>query len=269
MPDIHPSAIISPGAELGADVTIGPFAVIGSKVKLGNGSSVGAHAVLDGRTTIGEKNLIYPFASVGCKPQDLKYRGEDSELIIGEGNSFREYVTISIGTEHGGMQTVIGNSNLFMACSHVGHDGHIGDHCVFANACALAGHVTVGSGVTVGGMAGIHQFVRVGDLAIVAAGAMVSQDIPPFCMAHGDHAKLFSLNRVGLKRAGHSSDDINRLRHVYRAVLTGKGVLSARVSSVEAERVHPLTDRFIAFCAAPSQRGLAPTSRGQDADGEG
>jgi UDP-N-acetylglucosamine acyltransferase len=159
MTDIHSTAVVAPEAEIGDGCSVGPYSVIGPKVKLGNGCRVGSHVVIEGNTTIGDENQIFQFASVGAAPQDLKYHGEDSTLQIGSRNIIREYVTLQPGTEGGGMQTTIGDQNLFMACCHVGHDCRVGHRNVFANSAALAGHVTIGNGVIVGGLSGVHQFV--------------------------------------------------------------------------------------------------------------
>lgn len=218
--EIHPTAIVSPSAKIGAGTIVGPYSIIGADVVIGEGNRVGPHVVVEGHTKIGNGNTIFQFASVGAAPQDLKYRGEPSELVIGNGNIIRECVTLQPGTSGGGMITRIGDGNLFMANTHVGHDSIVGDRCVFANSAALAGHVTVGNGVIVGGLSGIHQFVRLGDVAMIGAGAMVAQDIPPFCMAQGDRATVQGLNRIGLERNGCTKDEFAVLREVYRTVFT-------------------------------------------------
>jgi UDP-N-acetylglucosamine acyltransferase len=220
---IHPTAIIASGAEVGEGTTVGAYSIIGAHVKLGRNNVVGSHVVLDGYTTIGDGNTIYQFASVGAAPQDLKYRGEPSELKIGSRNIVREYVTLQPGTQGGGMLTSIGDQNLFMANTHVGHDSHVGSRCVIANGAALAGHVTVADGVIIGGLSGIHQFVRLGSVCMIGAGAMVAQDVPPYCMAQGDRATVQGLNRVGLERNGGTREDLAVLREVYRVVFTPQG----------------------------------------------
>ena len=217
---IHPTAIIDPSAHIGEGTKVGPYSIIGPNVVLGRDNTVGPHVVIEGRTTIGDGNAFFQFASVGAIPQDLKYRGEPSELIIGNRNIIRECVTLQPGTTGGGMITKIGDQNLFMANTHVGHDTFVGDRCVFANSAALAGHVIVGNGVIVGGLSGIHQFVRLGDVAMIGAGAMVSQDVPPYFMAQGDRAKIHGLNRVGLERNGGTREDLAAIRSLYRSVFT-------------------------------------------------
>lgn len=217
---IHPTAIVDPAAQIGAGTTIGAYSIIGPNVVLGTDNVVGPHVVIEGITRIGNGNRVFQFASVGAQPQDLKYRGEPSELIIGDKNIIRECATLQPGTTGGGMVTKVGDSNLFMANTHVGHDTIVGSRCVFANSCALAGHVTIGNGVIVGGLSGIHQFVKIGDVAMIGAGAMVSQDIPPYCLAQGDRATIHGLNRIGLERNGGSRDDLSVLRKIYRAIFT-------------------------------------------------
>jgi UDP-N-acetylglucosamine acyltransferase len=217
---IHPSAIVDPSAIIGEGTKVGPYSIIGPNVVLGRDNVVGPHVVIDGHTKIGDSNQFYQFSSVGAAPQDLKYRGEASELIIGNRNIIRECVTLQPGTTGGGMVTKIGDQNLFMANTHVGHDTFVGNRCVFANSAALAGHVVVGDGVIVGGLSGIHQFVRLGDVAMIGAGAMVSQDVPPYFMAQGDRAKIHGINRVGLERNGGTREDFAAVRSLYRAVFT-------------------------------------------------
>jgi UDP-N-acetylglucosamine acyltransferase len=214
---------VAQGAVIGEGTTIGAYSIIGPHVKLGQNNVVGPHVVLDGHTTIGDENTIYQFASVGAPPQDLKFKGEPSELRIGNRNIVRENVTLQPGTQGGGMLTSIGNQNLFMANTHVGHDSHVGSRCVVANGAALAGHVTVADGVIIGGLSGIHQFVRLGSVCMIGAGAMVAQDIPPYCMAQGDRATVQGLNRVGLERNGGTREDLAVLREVYRVVFTPQG----------------------------------------------
>ena len=213
---IHSSAIIKSGAQLANDVEIGPYAVIGAHVQIGVGTKVGSHAVIEGRTSIGERNLISAFASIGSRPQDLKYRGEDTALVIGNDNMFREYSNVSLGTEGGGGKTVIGNHNLFMVYTHVAHDCVVGSHVIAANAVGLAGHVEVGDGAVLGAMSAFHQFCRVGAYSMTAGGAMVSQDVIPYGMVHGDRAKINGLNVVGLRRLGISAEDLRALKDMYR-----------------------------------------------------
>lgn len=213
---IHPTAIVDPHAELGREVEVGPYAVVRAGVTLGDGVKIGPHAVITGPTVLGPGTRVYQFASIGDDPQDLKYRGEDSRLVVGARNTFREGTTVNRGTAGGGGVTRIGDDNLFMAGSHVAHDCQIGSHCVFANYAAVAGHVMVADRVVLGGFSGVHQHSRVGRCAMLAAGAMAAQDVPPFTIAQGDRARLFGLNIVGLRRAGLRLEVLQALKAAYR-----------------------------------------------------
>lgn len=260
--EIHSTAVIAPGAVIGEGSTVGPYAVIGPHVRLGARNKIGPHVVLDGHTTLGDDNVVFQFASVGAPPQDLKYRGEASTLSIGSRNIIREYVTLQPGTSGGGMTTTIGDGNLFMANCHVGHDSHIGDGNVFANSAAIAGHVTVCNKVTVGGLSGIHQFVVIGDQAIVGGGAMVAKDIPPYTMAQGDRARLVGLNKIGLERNGMSSEQIAQLRKLYREVFFGDGALQERVRSLLGVNSEFAQGKAFLEFIARSKRGVAGPRRG-------
>ncbi len=198
---IHPHAIVEEGAQLGTDVQIGPFAYVSSKATIGDRTTIGQGARIDGETTIGCDNRIFSHAVIGSIPQDLKYRGEPVQLIIGDRNIIREFTLINPGTEGGGGVTRIGDENLLMGYVHVAHDCLIGNRCIFANAATLAGHVEIGDGVVVGGMTPIHQFVKIGDLAMIAGASALSQDVPPYCLAEGNRAVLRGLNLTGLRRA--------------------------------------------------------------------
>ncbi|NBW83006.1 acyl-ACP--UDP-N-acetylglucosamine O-acyltransferase [bacterium] len=213
---IHPTAIVHPGAELDSDVVVGPFCTIGANVKVGRGTKLVSHVVLDGHTTIGAGNEIFPFASVGTVPQDLKYKGEPTLLIIGDRNKIRECATLQPGTVQGGGKTVVGDNNLFMAYTHVAHDCMIGNDNIFANSVQLSGHVEIHNGVVVGGISGIHQFCRIGDMAMIAAGSIVVQDVPCFCVAQGDRASLRGMNVVGMRRRGLTASDLAVIKSVYK-----------------------------------------------------
>ena len=215
MTSIHPTAVIEEGAILGEDITVGPFAYIGSNVKIGDGTTIASHAVIEGFTTIGKRNRIFPHAAVGTIPQDLKYDGEESELIIGDDNIIREFTLLNPGTKGGGMVTKIGNHNLLMGYVHLGHDVILGDHCILANGATLAGHVELGNHVVIGGLTPIHQFVHIGDYAMIGGASAVAQDIPPFCLAEGNRATLRGLNLTGLRRKI-DREEINVLKSAYR-----------------------------------------------------
>ena len=199
---IHPTAIISPGAQIGADVEIGPYSVIGERVSIGDGTRIGPHVVLQGPTTIGKKNQFFQFCSIGEIPQDLKFNMEDTELIIGDNNTFREFITINRGTAGGGGRTVIGSNCLLMAYTHVAHDCLIGNGVIMANNASLAGHIRIDDHAIIGGLSGIHQFVHIGSYAMIGGLSGVSKDVPPFTLAVGQRAILHGLNLTGLKRHG-------------------------------------------------------------------
>ena len=254
---IHPTAIIAAGAELARDVSIGAFSMVGSQVRLGAGTVIGPHVVIEGRTTIGARNQIFQFASIGAVPQDLKYHGEPSELSIGDDNRIREFCTLQPGTEAGGMLTRIGSSNLLMNYSHIAHDCQLGDRNVVANGVQLGGHVIIEDGVVVGALAGIHQFVRLGESAIIGAGSMVSLDVPPFCNATGDRATLHGLNTVGLKRRGFSDETIQAMKRAYRIMFNaGLRVADAAARARVEIRGVPEVERFVSFIEH-SERGFA------------
>ncbi len=215
MQNIHPTSIIEEGAVIGDNVAIGPFCYITKKVKIGNGTTIASHVLIDGDTQIGENNQIFAHSAIGTIPQDLKYNGEEVQLIIGNGNTIREFAQISPGTEGGGSITRIGDQNLLMGYVHIGHDVQIRNHCILANGATLAGHVEIGNFVVIGGFSGVHQFVKLGDYAMLAAVSALSQDIPPFCMAEGNRATLRGLNLTGLRREI-DRDGINALKNAYR-----------------------------------------------------
>jgi len=215
MSNIHPTAIIEDGAIIGDNVTIGAYSYIGSNVTIGDNTSVGTHTLIEGITTIGKHNQIFSHATIGSIPQDLKYAGERVELIIGDYNRIREYTLINPGTVGGGSVTKIGNNNLLMGYVHLGHDVIMGDNCILANGATLAGHVELGNNVVIGGLTPIHQFVHIGDYAMIAGASALSQDIPPFCLAEGNRAILRGLNLTGLRRHI-SREEIDQLKSAYR-----------------------------------------------------
>ena len=219
---IHPSAVVSPRAEVGDGVHVGPFCTVGDEVRLGARVRLESHVVVDGRTEIGEDTHIFPFASLGLAPQDLKYRGEPAETRIGRRNRIREFVTVHRGTEGGGMLTSIGDDCLIMAQAHVAHDSHVGNHVIMANAATLAGHVEVQDGANVGAYSGVHQFCRVGREAYVGGYSVVVKDALPFALTVGNHAKCYGLNTVGMKRRGYPQETVEALHHAFRLLLSSR-----------------------------------------------
>jgi len=213
---MHPTAIIDPHAELAADVTVGPYAIIGAGVVIGAGTTVGPHAVIQGPTVLGRANRIGAHAMIGCDPQDLKYRGEETKLTVGDRNTFREFSTISRGTVTGRVDTVIGSDNFFMAYAHVAHDCVVGSHCVLANYAGLAGHVEIDDWVILGGYAGVHQFCKVGSHAFFANNATTTRDVPPYVLVAEAPAVPKGINLEGLKRRGFSADDLTAIKEAYR-----------------------------------------------------
>lgn len=256
MSRVHPTAIVDARAEIDGDVQIGPYCVIGAGVRIGKGCRVHSHAVITGRTTLGEGNVVFPFATIGDTPQDLKYKGEPSELLIGNRNTIREYVSLNPGTTGGGMVTRVGDQNLLMMQCHIAHDCLLGDRNVVANGATLGGHVVIEDFVIVGGLVGIHQFVRIGTGAILGAGSMVSKDVPPYCNATGDRAKLHGLNLEGLKRRGFDRTVIALLRKAYRIVFQSALRTEDALKKIREELpAIPEIEKFASFIAQ-SGRGV-------------
>ena len=231
---IDPRAVVSPRAQLAADVTVGPFCVIGPDVEIGPGSVVGPHAVINGPTRIGAQNRIFQFASIGDAPQDKKYNGEPTRLEIGDRNVFRENCSVNRGTTHDKGVTRIGHDNLFMAYSHVAHDCVIGDNVVFANCAALAGHVEIGDFVTLGGLTAVHQFVKIGPYAFSGGGTIVTKDVPPYIMVAGNPAEPHGVNAIGLKRRGFTDDQVRNIREAYRILYRSDLKLTEAVDQLRA-----------------------------------
>lgn len=235
--NIHPTAIIADGAEIASTAKIGPYCVVGEHAVIADEVELKSHVVVDGRTSIGKGTVIHPFASIGGRPQDLKFNGEPSTLEIGEYNQIREYVTMNPGTEGGGMVTRVGNKNLFMMGVHVGHDAIVGNHVIMANQATLAGHVEVGDFALLGGLSAVHQFVRIGHHAVIGGMTGVEHDVIPYGSVMGERGSLAGLNLVGLKRHGYSRDAIHALRHAYKTIFepSTDDVLATRVSNAEKE----------------------------------
>lgn len=254
---IHPSAIVDPAAKLGEGVDIGPFCVVGPDVTLGDGVRLVSHVAVDGRTSIGAETVIYPFASIGHRPQDLKFHGEPSELVIGARNQIREHVTMNPGTEGGGMITRVGDDGLFMMGSHVAHDCIVGDHVIMANNATLGGHVTLGDYVIIGGLSAVRQFVRIGSHAMIGGMSGVENDVIPFGLVMGDRARLAGLNLVGLERRGFKKDDIHALRAAYRMLFGPEGTFAERVEEVGRDfGERALISDVLSFIRAKEARSL-------------
>jgi UDP-N-acetylglucosamine acyltransferase len=263
MPKIHPTAIVEPGAVIANDATIGPFCLIGPEVEIGPGAVLLSHVVVTGITEIGARTRIFPFASIGHEPQDKKYRGERSSLIIGADNVIRESVSMSPGTADGGMVTRVGDRNLFMLGTHVAHDCIIGNDCVFANNATLAGHVVVGDSAILGGLSAVHQFCRIGHHAMVGGVTGVERDVIPYGMAIGDRARLTGLNLIGLQRSGYSKDDIQSLRTAYDRLFASDNTLQERIDEIADQYASiPAVMQIVDFVRAPSTRRLCQPEAG-------
>jgi UDP-N-acetylglucosamine acyltransferase len=256
VPKLHPTALIDAGAQVADDVEVGAYSIVGADVRIGAGTRVGPHAVVTGRTTIGARNRIFQFASVGEIPQDRKYGGEPTATVIGDDNVIREFVTIHAGTAQDRGVTTIGNGNWFLAYTHVAHDCVVGDATTFSNNAQIAGHVTIGDYAVLGAYAGVHQFCRVGAHAMVAAGAIVLQDVPPFVTVSGYPAKPAGTNNEGLRRRGFSAADIATVRRAYKTLYREALPLEqARTALAQAANDAPLLAPLVAFLET-SNRGI-------------
>lgn len=259
---IHPTAIIEDGAEISDEATIGPYCVVGGKARIAAGAELKSHVHIAGRTSIGERTVVWPFASLGGPPQHLGYRGEDTALVIGADNIIREHVTMNIGTAAGRGVTRIGDRGYFMAGSHVGHDCDIGDHAILAPSVAIGGHVTVEEHVFFGGLSAVHQHSRVGAYSFIGGLAGITTDVIPYGSAWGTHAHLDGLNIIGLKRRGVPRDVIHDMRAAYRLLFEGGGVFAERVELAAAEYGHrPEVARIIAFIRADASRPVMTPAR--------
>ncbi|MBU2027277.1 MAG: acyl-ACP--UDP-N-acetylglucosamine O-acyltransferase [Pseudomonadota bacterium] len=254
--NIHPTAFISPDATLEEGVEVGPYSIVGPDVHIGKNTVIGPHVVIESRTDIGEGCGISQFASIGGAPQDLKYRGEETRVVIGSHNTIREYVTINRATISDIGVTIIGDHNLLMAYCHVAHNCKLGNHIVMVNAANLAGHVHVEDFAIIGGLTGVHQFTRIGAHCIIGGASAVTKDIPPFVIASGNFAKLYGLNMIGLKRRGFTDETIGAIKEAYRIVFRSSLLLSAAIKKVE-EVVEDLPEvrQFLDFIRK-SERGI-------------
>ena len=254
---IDGTSLIETGAKIGVGCDIGPFCLVGGKVTLGKRVKLHSHVVVTGNTVIGDDTVIWPFASIGHQPQDLKYQGESNNLIIGARNKIRESVSINPGTEGGGGVTSIGNDCLFMLGSHVGHDCAIGDFVVVANNSAIAGHVTIGNNVTIGGLSGIHQFCRIGEGSMIGALSMITNDIIPFTTVVGERPRLSGLNLIGLKRRGVSTQTINNLRKFYTELFNSKTNLKTQAKLIfQAGISNEYEERILQFIISDTNRSF-------------
>ena len=261
MPTVHPTAIVEAGAELGDGVTIDAYSIIRSAVRIGNGTTVGPHCVIEGRTTIGRDNRIFQFCSLGAVPQDKKYAGEPTELVIGSGNTIREFCTFNLGTAQDAGVTRIGDDNWLMAYVHIAHDCRVGSHIIMANNAALAGHVQLGDWVFIGGLTGVHQFVKIGAHAMAGFASAVSQDVPPFMTADGNPLQIRGLNAEGLRRRGFSAERIAAVKQMYRLLYrSGNTFEQAReaMASVAAATPEAAADvELMSAFLATVTRGIA------------
>jgi UDP-N-acetylglucosamine acyltransferase len=264
---VHPTAVVDPRARLGNGVEIGPFAVIGPEVELGDGCRIGPHAVIDGRVRMGRGNRVFPGACIGLEPQDLKYDGAPTEVVLGDENTIRECVTINRAT-HEGEQTRLGNGNLLMAYSHLGHNCQLGDRIVIANGVAVAGHVVIGDRAVIGGVLGIHQFVHIGTLAMVGGMSRIDRDVPPFMTIEGHPGRVRGLNKIGLRRSGMSELDggaqLRQLQEIWNLIYRSDRVLAAALAEARLEPLRPAADelcRFLEASIGPGRRGPLPAAR--------
>jgi UDP-N-acetylglucosamine acyltransferase len=263
MASIHPTAVVEPGAVIADDAAVGPFCLVGAEARLESGVVLHSHVVVTGDTTVGARTKIFPFASIGHQPQDKKYRGEHSRLVIGADNTIRESVSISPGTEDGGMVTRIGDRNLFMLGSHVAHDCRIGNDTVFVNHATLAGHVVVEDFAILGGLSAVHQFCRIGRHAFVGGVTGVERDVIPYGMVMGDRARLVGLNLVGLQRRGASRDDIQGMREAYDLLFAPEGTLQERTEIIAAKFGDiAAVGQIVAFLRDASKRGIVQPASG-------
>lgn len=259
---IHPTAIIDSGAKLGKNIVIGPYSIIGPDVSIGDHVKIHAHTVIDGFTMIGENSEIFPFASIGMRPQDLKFGGEKSELVIGKNTVIREHVTMNPGTSGDQCKTTIGDNCLFMVGSHVAHDCVIGNNVILANNATLAGHVHVGNHVVIGGLAAVHQFVRIGDHAIIGGMSGVESDVIPYGRVKGERAFLAGLNLVGLERRGFTKEQIRTLQRAFNQMFGNEGTMEERIDLVESDfEQDEAVQNIIRFAKAKTRFSLCQPSR--------
>jgi UDP-N-acetylglucosamine acyltransferase len=264
---IHPTALVDPAARLAEGVSVGPFAVIGPEVSVGVGSVIGPHVVIGGRVSIGSDNHIFPGACIGLEPQDLKYAGDDTEVVIGDGNRIREYVTINRATASG-ERTVLGHHNLLMAYSHIGHNCRLGDRIVIANGVAVAGHVDIDDRAVIGGVLGIHQFVHIGSLAMVGGMSRIDRDIPPYAIVEGHPGRLRGLNLIGLRRSGLADANdgavMKELQLLWKLIYRSEFPLSEALAKARLQQLSAPAEKLVAFLensCKQGRRGPLPAQR--------
>ena len=253
---IHANAVVEPGAQIGKGCRIGPFCHIGPEVCLGDGVELKSHVVITGDTDVGAKTVAYPFSCIGEVPQDLKYHGEKTKLIIGERNRIREHVTMNTGTEGGGGITRVGDDGLFMAGCHVAHDVQVGNRVIIVNSAALAGHCVIEDDVIIGGLSGVHQWVRIGEGAIIGAVTMVTNDVIPFGLVQAPRGELDGLNLVGLKRRGVAREDITSLRAAFQMLSQGDGTFQDRARRLADESTSDYVTKIVEFITGASDRSF-------------
>lgn len=259
---IHPTAIVSPKAEISRNVEIGPYSIIGDNIKIGEDTKIAAHSIIEGHTEIGKKNNIFPFVTIGTAPQDTEYRGEDTRIIIGDENIIREYTTIHRATTKQDRVTIVGNNNFLMAYTHVAHDCVLGNDIIMVNAATLGGHTSVGDHAILSSFIASHQFVRIGAYAMVSGVTGIPRDIPPFMMATGQRAALYGLNLVGLRRHGFSREVITGLRKAYRIIWRESTRITEGIKRVREEmEPFPELTMLLDFLEGDSKRGITRGSK--------
>lgn len=259
---IHPSAVVEDGAQIGQGVQIGPFCHIGPEVRLSDGVQVKSHVVITGQTSVGEETVIYPFSCIGEVPQDLKFKGEKTRLQIGARNRIREHVTMNTGTEGGGGVTIVGDDGLFMAGCHVAHDARVGDRVIIVNNAALAGHCVIEDDVIIGGLSGVHQWVRIGQGAIIGAVTMVTNDVIPYGLVQAPRGELDGLNLVGLKRRGVARSDITALRAAFQMLAQGEGAFQDRARRLGEETDSAYVRQIVDFVTGQTDRSFLTPEKG-------
>ena len=267
-PIVHETAVVHPNAKIGKGTIIGPFAMIGEHVVIGERNKIGASAVIDGWTTIGDENEIFPFASIGLQPQDLKYAGEPTRLTVGNRNCIREFVTLHRGTAGGGGLTTVGDQNLFMAYAHVAHDCHVGNQTIFGNAATLGGHVEVEDFVTISAYSGVHQFCRIGKYAFIGGYTVVTRDALPYAKTVGNRARIYGLNSIGLERRGFSRDLLSKLRKAYRHLIRHNTSRAIELIEKDPSLAAPEVQYLVDFIRTAAKRGVILRRPSKKADGD-